>query len=250
MKYTKKELAVLAVVKKKMLKPEYEGVFVDLVAFTGMKPIDLCYHIWKSGNRVRDEYNLVNPDGALEQELFYRCCREYLFLNAMRPVWDKMVLHFEGKKNQRVLDFAGGMGNDSTWLSRQSYDVVYHEIGIVQREFMNFRVERNRLNLEVFQPYLEGEFSPFAILRPKFDCIILRDVLEHIPNYESFLKMLTKMIEGQGYILEQTPWNGFEKEKNRELYSPLHQKEGKKLSFIFEELGFTNESNGIWKKNA
>ena len=102
----------------------------------------------------------------------------------------------------------------------------------------------------IFDPYFEGDYSPNSFLGPKFDVLILRDVLEHIPNYEAFSKMLAKGIVQGGYILEQTPWNRFEKEKNRELYSPLHQKEGKSLALIFEELGFTNESNGVWKKNA
>ena len=255
MKFSNKEEKILQVIKKKIMKPEYEGIFVDLLAFTGLKPLDLCDHILKARTRVRNEFNLVNPKGAIEHELFYRCCREYLFLNALRPVWDTMIEHFEGKKEQAVLDFAGGMGNDSAWLSRQDYFVIYHEIGIIQREFMQFRRKRNNLNLKVTQPHeCFNQFDQIAEYLAAFemtlDCIVLRDVLEHIPNYEVFLKKLSALLKSGGHILEQTPWNRYEKEKNRELYSPLHQKEGKKLTLIFEELGFTNESKGVWKKHA
>jgi len=253
MKYTPKEEGILAVIKKKIMKPEYEGIFVDLLAFTGMKPLDLCHHILQSGTKVRNEFNFVNPKGPLEIELFYRCCREYLFLNALRPVWDTMIKHFEGKEMEVVLDFAGGMGNDSVWLARQAKNhiVVYHEISIIQRNFMWFRSVRNQFNIDFTNVYSEKGFDQFDSYSPyQFDCILLRDVLEHIPQYELFLIKFSGFIKPGGYILEQTPWNRFEKEKNRELYSPLHQKEGKSLSLIFKELGFTNESNGVWRKHG
>jgi len=231
-----KEIKNIQIIKlaEKLRKPQFVGVLDDLIAFTGLSEENICRHIINSGLKVRAELKFVNPKGDAELKLFYRCCREYLFLNAYREVWPIFErVKFKG----RALDFAGGMGNDSIWVSKERCQVDYHEISIIQRAFMKFRIGRHELK----SVWVVDDLNRCA---DKYNTIFLRDVLEHVPDYNALIKQLSGYLNPGGLIIEHTPWN------NKERNSPLHFKEKTPLKKVFKDLHFVNIANGVWRKNG
>lgn len=233
---------------KKLSGTYYSNVLNDLVAFTGLDANVLCDHILEANARVRDELKLVAPNGDKELTMFYICCREYLFLNAYRPVWDVMRNIIDSVKSP-VLDFAGGMGNDSVWLAGKGYKVDYHEIGIIQREFVRFRVRRNKLeNLRVLDPLKTGKFDSMACIGKKYGTMLFRDVLEHVPDYVVLLKKLAGKLLPGGIVIEHSPWNISKGDKPR--HSPLHFEEKTPLAKVFADLGFDSVKRHVWRKHV
>jgi len=217
---------------KKLRKPDYMDVLDDLIIYTGLDAFTLCEHILLSSEKVRLEVEFVNPQSGIEFELFYRCCREYLFLNAHRPVWKMLkTTEFEDP----VLDFAGGMGNDSMWLVKNGHDVAYHDISIIQKDFVKFRTGRHGY---------EGALDICDEVYNSYNTILLRDILEHVLDYGQLLLELDPHLNVGGIMMEHSPWN------NNERFSPLHHEEDKEntLSKVFKKMGYENVQKGVWRK--
>jgi len=229
-----KEIKKIQLIKlaAKLRRPQFVNVLDDLIDFSGLPENSVLQHIIASGLKVRNELKFVNPKGEhveAELKLFYRCCREYLFLNAYREAWSMFDrVKFKGP----ILDFAGGMGNDSVWLFKQGYDVDYFEISIIQKDFMRFRIWKNNLKINIVNDFR------------KYNTILLRDVIEHVPDYNKLLTNLSGYLNPGGLILEQTPWNTDKRS------SPLHFREKTPLKKVFKDLYFTNIANGVWRKNG
>ena len=242
----------------KLRRPEYSGVFDDLLALTGLSEKTVCRLIMEAGLKSRKEMKFVNPKGDVENELHYRTCREYLFLNAFRPVssllWDA---HREGLMKGPALDFGAGMGNDTVWLAKQGYDVDYHEIGIIQREFMRFRIKKNGLKIGILSPYVDGKYDSLGCVTRKYGAMNLRDVLEHIPDYVAVVRHLAEHLLPGGLIVEHTPWNFKDKDGKWVHYSVLHHEEKVPLKKLFGDLGIRPlvkksrpHRHGMWRKDA
>lgn len=247
MNFKKEKIAAII---KKLRRPEYVGVFDDLVAFTGLTPESVCRHILMSSPKSRKELKFVAPKGPAEMELFYRCSREYLFLSAFRCVSQLLIdAYKDGLAKGPVLDFGAGMGNDSTWLFRQGCEVSYLEIGIIQREFVRFRVWRNGFDdrFKILVPYVEGKYDPTGCVEREYGTLLMRDVLEHIPGYPSVVKRLVAHLRPGGTIVEHTPWNVRNKDDTWKTHNAMHHEESVPLKKLFNGLGLTAVRNGVWR---
>lgn len=233
--------------RKKLQNGKFVGVLDDLAAFTGIDKDRLCGLIDESGPKTRAEYKFVKPKGVLEVELFYRTCREYLFLNSAREVWPTILKAWPNGppvKMQPVLDFAGGCGNDTMWLANAGAGVVYHEISAVQREFVAFRLRRHglRTRVRVARMYADGVYSSLGGLDDgSCGSALLRDVLEHVPNYSSLLEQLIRKLRVGALVMIYAPWN------TDERYSPLHHEEDPPLVDVMSGMGFKQVDERVWR---
>jgi len=236
----------VAKIQEKFKGPEFHGVLDDLVAFTGLTQEKVCQRVLESRKRIKEEFRWVRPKGPVEYDLFYRCCREYLFTNAYRRVWP-MLDGWNDPDKGPVLDFAGGMGNDTVWLAEGGFDVDYHEIGIVQREFVRFRIARRGLtNVEVIDPYVGGKYEPLKCVAKRgymYGAVLLRDVLEHAPNYADIVRTVCARVRQDGVVMEHTLWASMKEKKN-----PLHLDVKVPLKALFSEMGFESAGRGMWRK--
>lgn len=237
---------------KKLSDARFMGVLDDLEAFTGIDKLRLCRLVDDSGPRVRAELRFVRPKGPVEVELFYRACREYLFLNSAREVWPVMTgLWPDGVPfgTSPVLDFGGGCGNDTLWLAEKGARVVFHEIGSVQREFVEFRLKRRGLDgmVRVASMYYGGKYDPLADLKDRgYGAVLLRDVIEHVPGYQALLAALSEKLRPKAVAFIHAPWN------TEERYNPLHHEEAVPLAGVMNGLGFkqADDKGKVWRRNG
>jgi hypothetical protein len=97
--------------------------------------------------------------------------------------------------------------------------------------------------------------DPIECVQGEYDLIILKDTLEHIPEYERTLRHLAGRLAPGGYILENTPFKRKKKRKFdglRRLFSrkgglTLHLSEKTPIAVILADYGIEPVDTGIWK---
>lgn len=233
--------------RSKLRRPEFMGAFDDLVEFTGLPWQRVCELIAASSAGVGREFVRVSPRDSVEVDLFYRCCREYLFLNSYRSVWPLMVTNKKLIKSP-VLDFGAGCGNDTLWLAEKGYDVDYYEFSMIQREFMEFRLARRECDtVDVVKPYDGGKYDPLGCVDRgyRYGAVMFRDILEHTARYAEILERVVPFLAADGVMLEHSPWHrGSESSSDR----VLHVEESTPLSKVMDDLGMKSISVGVWRR--
>lgn len=193
---------------------EFNGVLDDLAAFTGMAVDEIMFRIvrktrGKHGARgwYDDEFDWHSPRNDRELAWFYRAAQSYVFSNARRPHWEalRLVKDLPGP----VLDYGCGIGQNVIELAMNGMTVYGLEIGVVQQEFVEFRISRHGLadRASIIKPYHAGKFDPVGCLSGRtFGTVILQHVLEHIPEYPKLLRRIIGTVEIKGVIIEQSPF--------------------------------------------
>ena len=112
-------------------------------------------------------------------------------------------------------------------------NVAYYDISIIQKDFVEFRVGRHGY---------EGALDICDEVYVEYNTILLRDILEHVPDYEQLLIELDPHLNQGGIMIEHSPWN------NDERHSPLHHEETVPLKQVFEKMGYKSIAKKVWKK--
>jgi 2-polyprenyl-3-methyl-5-hydroxy-6-metoxy-1,4-benzoquinol methylase len=125
----------------------------------------------------------------------------------------------------KILDYGGGTGDFCILLGQHGFDVSYCDVYGETWKFAQWRFKKRNLNINM----LKHEDKPIE----KFDLIICAEVLEHVKDPPSLLKIFYDELKCGG-ILAAT-WNFRER-------APQHLKENEKYATtifaILEEIGF------------
>jgi len=97
------------------------------------------------------------------------------------------------KKNGKILDFAGGIGDLSISLKENNLDVDFLELQSRTLDFAKWRFKKRDFNLNIYNS-LDETFS-------KYDIIICLDVLETLVNPQEYLKKFYDFLKPDGLLI-------------------------------------------------
>jgi 2-polyprenyl-3-methyl-5-hydroxy-6-metoxy-1,4-benzoquinol methylase len=230
----------------------------DLCEYTGLAPESVDRYFRRDrGYRLKNEFNAYGPRDEQELRWFYRSNRTYVMRTACLPYWEKIdrVL----RPGMKVLDYGGGAGGIALDLARRGFDVSYLDIGVLNMDFVRFRARKHKVDIKVIDPFIEKDgklvMDPIECVQGEYDLIILKDTLEHIPEYERTLRHLARRLAPGGIIMENTPFLRKKKRKFewlrrlfwREGGLTLHLPEKTPIAVILADHGIEPVDTGIWR---
>ncbi len=202
-----------------------EQLIQDLIDFTGLNRDYITKHL----NRVENctyvyEYKVRNPKNDSELDWFYVTSEKYLFANIVHKPWELIDM----VRGEKILDYGGGAGTDTFYLTDKGYNVHYFDISITQREFVKFRKNKYKLdNLTIIEPFFNSKFDPINCITETYDGILVRSLLEHIPYYSKLVERLISKLNEHGIIYEASKFSKSEKD-------PMHISEKESLEEILK----------------
>lgn len=175
-----------------------EFVKKELLSFTGLTINELNEKISKKQHK--EEWLFWNPKTNTEINWFYKHSTAYLFANTSH-VLNSIILN-DLKQNSTILDFGGGSGNYSFTLVNNGHNCLYFDISIIQSEFVKYVSKKYNLPITVLQ-YNE-EYIP--IYNQKIDSVIALDVIEHIPEYNKYIRFFSDILNINGSVYIYAPF--------------------------------------------
>ena len=143
------------------------------------------------------------PDELRSDRWFYLSAKGYLFGNASHFTDVEFVNRFvepHVRPGGRVLDFGGGAGNLALLLAGAGFEVVYTELGALQRDFVRFRLARHGLTTLISVLDWWERAEPGSL-----DAVVAVDVLEHLDDCRSILHdHLLPALRPGGTLIENT----------------------------------------------
>jgi hypothetical protein len=122
-------------------KPTCMEVLQDTALFTGLAEDELLRRLTRhEHHHYAAEHAFLNPTTATEMTWHYVSSTAWLFSNAMHCA-DVAVLNLT-EKDEPVLDFGGGAGNNQLYLASRGIRSTYFGVGVLEAEFVRFRLER------------------------------------------------------------------------------------------------------------
>lgn len=146
-------------------------------------------------------YELMRWEATFDKENNFRML--YLFLNK--------------NKAKRVLDFGGGVGGLSIYLTERNLQADYADIPGITFEFAKWRFAKRGLGIRQFD-------SAQALPHREYDAAITYDVLEHLPDIEGAVKKISETLKEGRFFLSKSTFSGggLHLEKN-EVYSDIRE---------------------------
>jgi 2-polyprenyl-3-methyl-5-hydroxy-6-metoxy-1,4-benzoquinol methylase len=205
-----------------------EAMLNYVIDFTGLSRgyIESCIRR-KPGYTYVDEFRMRSPKDDTELEWFYVTSEKYIFANIIHRPWTMIS---EMLPAGSVLDYGAGVGTDILPLARKGYETHYFDINLVQREFVQFVCAREGLSVTFIRPYFNGKFDPIHCIQGRFDAVITRSLLEHVPYYSDLINHLVSCLNPNGLFLEASKFGNVEKD-------PMHLEEGEPIPDIMEACG-------------
>jgi cyclopropane fatty-acyl-phospholipid synthase-like methyltransferase len=151
-------------------------------------------------------------------------------------------------KVQTVLEIGSGIGLVGRYIQNQNPAIDYTGIELDAEAFK--KSQTLKLNT------INGDFTQMATLNQEFDVIMLWEVIEHLQNLDSFMKLAYQKLKVGGKIILSAPnYNKIDNYPNRskdQLFQnnpPIHLNFFTKKSFrtVFEQYGFQNIDISIKK---
>ena len=117
----------------------------------------------------------------------------------------KMLLEVEllaQEQKLRVLDFGGGIGIVSISLAKLGHEVTLVEGSSASLETAKYYADRENLSIELVH------LKDFKNLdKESFDCIVLKDVIEHVNDDTALMLKLYSLLKTEGGLLMSTQNN-------------------------------------------
>jgi ubiquinone/menaquinone biosynthesis C-methylase UbiE len=143
---------------------------------------------------------------------------------------------------KRVLDVATGSGYGAKMLA-EAGAVSVKAVDISQETIFKAKKNYNHKNIEFICDSAEGLST---IPNNSIDLVVSFETIEHLPNYNEYLKSLKRVLAPEGLVLISTPNKEVSKQKN-----PFHIKEFTRdeletiLKQYFNKVRILNQYNGL-----
>lgn len=180
------------------------------------------------GDDSRREFARFNPQTKRELDMFYKFSTTLLRENVKHPVPEE-IEDWGGW----VLDFGGGAGNVSVYFAQRGQPVDYIDPNYVQQEFMKWL--KDKYGLETL--------NVVDVANGKYDCIVLRDVVEHIEDYPSALKPLFDLLVLGGLVYSKPE---FSTPRKPGQYFHFHDRYG--YEDFMASCGLEQIEKYVWRK--
>lgn len=163
----------------------------DVVAFTRLTKDEVRQRMQRGAVPLKEEWEAWEKQGPMTTDRvkqFYKQTQNYIYELGQWHLWssDKrksdlaLVDEMRTKyKPKNILDFGGGTGVVALLLARAGFDVTLADLDSVTLRFAVFHAERRGVRLKVWKSDVEP-----APPDPKYDVILVLDVLEHLPREE------------------------------------------------------------------
>ncbi|WP_411825302.1 class I SAM-dependent methyltransferase [Luteolibacter sp. AS25] len=166
------------------------------------------------GSSVKSAFNhAIKTDGAKRyvynsaMERFYQNTDSFLYelaiwnMNGLKQDLGRWCSDWISKKlgSSNVLSIGDGMGFECLRLKQAGHQVTYFEVPGYSAEFAKRLFQRN--NSEV-----QHLTNPDLIPSGTFDAMICLDVLEHVPDPPSFVRMLKAHLRPGGIFIVHAPY--------------------------------------------
>jgi len=194
-----------------ILQPKFHNVLEDLIEFTGLDRNEVLFRIikklgrdWGARGWFNNEFDWHDPSSNRELCWFYVSAQSYLFSNARRPYWNMLKYVKDGP----VLDYGCGIGQNILELAKRGFEVRYLELGLLQQEFLKFRIIKHHItNAVELDLWSSGFLNTIDCVKGiQYGTILLQHVLEHIPSYQNTLRHLISNLKVGGRIIEHSPF--------------------------------------------
>ncbi len=219
---------------------DLDTLIYDLHQYTGMTPQEVYDAINPSrtdNQATWDDFNFVNPKSNTEVVWYNRINRTFLFECALHPPWKELEKIQPGSI---VLDYGAGLGTDCFWLYMSEYNPVYFEINLAEKDFFKWRCSKYSIDIPIVEPFVENVLNYTECFLGPYDVVILRDVLEHIPDYVRVLEGISNGLNEGGEVYIQAPFG--EKELG------VHMREKWPVSDWMVNHGFRKIDGIRWRK--
>jgi SAM-dependent methyltransferase len=170
----------------------------------------------------------------MENELFeemYKVESEHWWFVARRKIVESIIKSLKLDKNASILDAGCGNGDNLLFLSK------YGDVVAMERDINALEKAASRGVGKVLQGELPGNIH--ADISKENDLLVFLDVLEHIEDDASSLKILSKYIKDDGSLVLTVPAYQF-------LWTKHDEQHHHKRRYTVNRLRQLMESNG-WK---
>jgi GT2 family glycosyltransferase/glycosyltransferase involved in cell wall biosynthesis len=155
------------------------------------------------GIHVKEAWQLASPQSPEDIENFYRTTTSYIYTSMVdssrdvRSRWRAAVLETLARSwgktsSARVLDYGGGVGEESLYFARHCQQVAYYDLPGLTSEFASRRFLRQRL--PIFR------LSQTASYGAEFDAVVSFEVRQHLINPILHLDEMVRLTKPGGLL--------------------------------------------------
>lgn len=137
---------------------------------------------WKACNPVTEE-QIKQFYRTTPFEFFKNLFKNMDIMHYERILKDLLLPYLEKNKCHKILDYGGGSGYLSILLHQLGFEVTFAEINTISIEWMKYLVKELAIGVNIIDLYEKD-------IEDNYDIIILKDVLEHLPNTQEILGKL------------------------------------------------------------
>ncbi len=193
---------------------EYTKIPINVVRDLVMNRQPYCYKREFIEKKIpyNDFYNLASS------YFIFGNAKHGTYIDDMSKIIDKLIkekmdqnpsnymLNKSRNDSVTIFEFGGGCGSLSLALKekyRNSIEVSYNELSVIQKDFFKFRCYKKNLDIRTIDDWTFNEpDEEFIRLFGSFDIVVALDVFEHIENYPKYLNKICKSIKNGGYLWE------------------------------------------------
>ncbi len=198
----------------------YDRLTADAMEYTGKANMDEIEHEVSAFMELRKESKLSDADWYREFPK-ERVCRQ-VWYNTAQSFKKKMTQFILGavpsQRPLRILDFGCGIGLTAFTLAEKGHQVTAMDIrGTGTLEFLKWRAAKYGVPMTILES--SGDVPD---LSDTYDIIIAMDCLEHIQNWKSTLKVLSRHLRADGMLYSN---NAILDDMNQPEHYPLRPKD-------------------------
>ena len=145
-----------------------------------------------------------NPENAKNEWLnkksiddFYKTTDTTIFglagFNSTERVFNLVYPLNRFTKKMKILDFGGGIGELSLYLSRIGHDVYYYDLKSLTQDFAKFLAKKTNTKVNFIDSFKD-------IFKHEFDMVITLDILEHLENPIEITEKLNTALKTGGFL--------------------------------------------------
>lgn len=177
-------------------------VFAELESYLGRPMREISREYWQE--KESEEKRVIDKGNKDEIAEYYRTTGQFVYQLAY---WEAM----ESKQREfkkiyqccrrfginKLLDFGGGVGSLSIFLSRYRLHCDYLDVPGKTFDFAGWRIKKRGLPLLLFTDARE-------LPQRAYDAVVAYDVLEHLFDVEEALRQINRALKDRGYLITRS----------------------------------------------